>query len=227
MTTIAKINHKNSMLALIGKTVVLSTSGALSPGPLSASALALGAIYGWTGGILLAIGHTIAELPYVILLFVAMERVSRKLKKYDNIMSFLIGVFMLFFAVGVLSLGIKGSEISASESIAMGSLFFAVMIGASLTLLNPYFLGWWLTVGEPIIKSSVEHGRKGLAVMYASHVWMDYAWLTFLAVIGTGAVLSMTVYRVVMIGVGIILAYYGIKYVAHSLNITLRGKDRT
>ena len=225
MTAITKVNQKNSMLALVGKTMVLSTSGALSPGPLSASALALGAIYGWMGGILLALGHTIAELPYVILLFVAMERVSRRLKKYDNIMSFLIGVFMLFFAVGVLTLGVKGSEISASGSITGTSLLFAVIVGASLTILNPYFLGWWLTVGEPIIKSSVGHGRKGLAIMYVSHVWMDYAWLTFLAVIGTGAVLSITVYRVVMIGVGVILVYYGIKYVAHSLNTTLRRKS--
>ncbi len=197
---------------LVGKTIILSTSGALSPGPLSAAAIALGAVYGFMGGIFLAIGHMIVEAPYVYILFLGFEKVSSKLHKFKRIMSIIVGGFMLFFAAGIITLGIKGALLTTSNNMVGSSIVFSIVSGAMLTAFNPYFLAWWLTVGQPLIEESSKLGRKGFSIMYGSHVWMDYAWLLFLAIIGTGAVLNMLIYRVVMLSVGVVLVYYGIKY---------------
>jgi threonine/homoserine/homoserine lactone efflux protein len=55
----------------------------------------------------------------------------------------------------------------------------ALVLGVGLTALNPYFILWWLTVGLGLVVQAVELGALlGVLIMYVSHVWMDYAWLT-------------------------------------------------
>ena len=54
-----------------------------------------------------------------------------------------------------------------------------MILGVGLTGLNPFFIVWWLTVGLGLVVQAVEFGALlGVFIMYVSHVWMDYAWLT-------------------------------------------------
>ena len=51
------------MLDLALKIMAITPSGAFSPGPLTASAVALGSSKGWRAGMRVALGHTLFELP--------------------------------------------------------------------------------------------------------------------------------------------------------------------
>jgi ABC-type tungstate transport system substrate-binding protein len=53
-----------SVIEFTAEVVLLSASGVLSPGPLFLANL----IYGSKGGIKIALGHTIVELPLIIIL---------------------------------------------------------------------------------------------------------------------------------------------------------------
>lgn len=180
-----------SLKRLVLDTLMITPSGALSPGPLSAIAVVSGLSLGPLGGLLIALGHTIVELPYVLLLVKTMERARIFLERYKVLFNTGVVVFLLYFSYLLArdSLTLLKGEASmggAVEPRSLGALD-ALVAGMMLTGLNVYFLLWWLTVGYPLIRGAAENGAKGLGVMYVSHVWMDYAWLALLAAGGGAA----------------------------------------
>lgn len=177
----------NGLKRLIITTLTLTPSGALSPGPLSASAVAAGALLGPLGGFLVALGHTLVELPYVVILhrFTGLWRGALDWLRIP--MNAVIVGFLLFFSQGLLRDAVAILNGGGSpRGFAISGPLEALLVGITLTGLNAYFLAWWLTVGHPLIEESARLGLRGLVAMYGSHVWMDYAWLTLLAA-GGGA----------------------------------------
>ena len=57
-------------LGFFAKVVLVTSSGALSPGPLTASTVAAGTQKGWKAGFWVSVGHTIVEFPLVFLIAV-------------------------------------------------------------------------------------------------------------------------------------------------------------
>ena len=215
--------EQDSILRAALKTIVLSGSGALSPGPLSASAVALGAVYGWIGGLLVALGHMLFELPYVAVLIAGTAFLERILGgKKRNLLEIIAGGFMLFFAYGLISLALSRGSLSGSGTpllFAGKGLFAPLLVGFVLTALNPYFLAWWLTVGKPIVEEAGS-SRTRFAFIYSSHVWMDYAWLGGLALLAyKGRSLSERLLDAVQLVLAALLVYYGWVFIAEGLRV--------
>jgi threonine/homoserine/homoserine lactone efflux protein len=96
----------------------------------------------------------------------------------------------------------------------------SVLLGLILTGLNPYFLIWWFTVGSVLILQALAYSMMlGVLLMYVSHVWMDFAFLTALAHFGkrANAFLGSGYYRIVMLGFSLVLVYYGITFLILAL----------
>lgn len=161
-------------------TLVTSPSGALSPGPLTLATLAIGSRSGWRGGFLIAIGHMAVELPYVLALFFSMNYVAHLLKGFLGDVITILGVLTIsFFAAMIIKDSIKGaSNKDPGKSLRVAN---PVAIGALFTGLNIYFLLWWLSIGLGLISMTSSIGLTAIAVMYLSHVWMDYLWLIMVA----------------------------------------------
>lgn len=211
-----------SIRSLIVKTLLITPSGAMSPGPLSTYAVAAGAVYGPLAGLLMAIGHTIAELPYVYVLVKSVERVKPYVERWKAPLNIIVSAFLLWFAYLLLVDALRGIGSSGGPS----SLAFSPLVaGIVLTAFNPYFLAWWATVGYPLIKDAASLGSRGLGIMYASHVWMDYVWLLALAA-GGGAsrLLGEVVYRGLLAVLALILVYFASEMIADALKNQLVRK---
>jgi threonine/homoserine/homoserine lactone efflux protein len=96
----------------------------------------------------------------------------------------------------------------------------SLMLGVALTGLNPFFIVWWLTVGLGLVVQAVELGALlGVLIMYVSHVWMDYAWLTgtaFLAARGK-TLLQARGYRLLLSGLALLLVYFGAGFIVRTV----------
>lgn len=96
----------------------------------------------------------------------------------------------------------------------------ALVLGITFTAVNPFFLVWWFTIGSKLILDALALAYlTGVLVMYAAHVWMDYAFLTasaHLARRGT-QLLGARRYRWVLAGLALILLYFGGSFVWSAL----------
>lgn len=202
----------------IATVIVVTASGALAPGPLTFAILMHGSKEGAKSGLFFAIGHTLVEFPLVLALaFGLLATIGQPLVKS------LIGILG---GVGLIAFGIfQVCETVMSESLEQkpqrkGLPAGSLMLGLALTGLNPYFILWWLTIGSAlIIQAIVFDTLLGVILMYISHVWMDYAFLTGLAHLAKRGtkILGSKYYRGTLIAFGIILIYYGITFVLGAL----------
>ncbi len=209
----------SNLLMYVATVAVVSSSGALSPGPLTFTNLALGARGGLKSGLLVATGHMLFELPYVILLsffFTSIQDLLTIPYFRISLSAFLIA-FILFFAYLIFRdvRNLSEESLSADKAVNLGGIPLSnpLLAGFLLTALNPYFLLWWGTVGLTLIEGAVAFGSlAGLAIMYVSHVWLDFAWLglTAFSMRAGTKVVGVKGLKLILAAVGIALVYYAI-----------------
>jgi len=212
------------MLDLITLTIVISISGALSPGPLTISTITLSFKKGWKAGLYTSTGHFLTEFPYVILLVLFYNTIVEYLKNTYVKITFVsfISLFIFFFSYLIIKDTLKMKKESKDKTLI--NISNPILIGIIFTGLNPYFLLWWATVGFPIIEMVLRYGLPmALLVMYISHIWLDYIWLTGLS---TTTFLSKKFigsrpYKIIMLFLACFLIYLGIGIILNFFNIRI------
>jgi len=188
------------------KVVVVSASGALAPGPLTASTAALGARKGWRAGFSVAVGHTLIELPLVFAVAYGVGS-ALALPLAKALLGLAGGAFMVLFAALTLKTVVSTTEPGGDPSEKLGS---ALATGMALSLFNPFFLMWWVGVGSPLIAEALVGGVQGLLAFYAAHVWIDYAWLSLVAWLGSTARLNGKAFKALLAGLAVLMLYFGV-----------------
>ena len=207
------MRSNNALRSAILKTAVITPSGALSPGPLSASAVAVGASLGVYGGVLVALGHLVVELPYFILLLIITRKMEEKLGNKILVLNIFSIAFIIYFAYLLADLGInlvKGSSLMLDTTTPLSALD-AFIAGVVLTGANAYFLAWWVSVGKPIIDEAKKLNLPQKAIVYIVHYSYDLAWLALLAYLGGIAALGGEYFLGwLMIALSAVLLYFAV-----------------
>jgi threonine/homoserine/homoserine lactone efflux protein len=207
-----------SFPAFLATVVVVTASGALAPGPLFAANLLQGAKGGLKSGFMMSVGHTLVELPLVILIALGISSVM-SFPGFSLVVGLVGGCALIGFGL-VQIVSAARHRIKLDEVQEAGIQKKALVLGVGLTALNPYFILWWLTVGLGLVVQAVELGALlGVLIMYVSHVWMDYAWLTgtaYLSARGT-MLIGGRGYRLLLLGLAAFLIYFGAGFIARSL----------
>jgi threonine/homoserine/homoserine lactone efflux protein len=196
--------------------IVVSASGVLAPGPLFFANLAYGIRHDKWSGIRVAYGHTTVELPLIIILAVGLFTLDTA-KKYASAIELIGGTAILAFAGFQIVSIIKQKRGHDTPNIAGSKDAF--IVGIALSALNPFFIFWWLTVGLKLIADSAAFGViPGLTMLFALHIWMDYAWLASTAYLASkGAfVLKSKYYLTLLLGLTAVLVYYGVSFVSQA-----------
>jgi len=89
-----------------------------------------------------------------------------------------------------------------------------LILGISLSILNPYFILWWITIGASLISLAIElAGLFGVIFMYISHIWIDFLWLIILAILGYQGRKLGKYYSYFVMMLGFILIIFGINFI--------------
>ena len=215
-----------NILEFAGEVVLLSTSGVLSPGPLFFTNLIYGSRQGSHAGIKIAYGHTIVELPLIIILALSLSNFSYlHLTSKENlkIIGLIGGVsIVLFSLIQVRSITKRNAVESAADAVNKKNYFFKInskrnepiILGIIFSALNPFFLIWWSTIGLKLISDSIILFGVVLGILctFLFHIWMDYAWLMVTSyMISKGiSILKTKFYYVLFLVLSIVLALYGL-----------------
>jgi len=210
--------------------ILVSTSGVLSPGPLFFINILYGSRYGSFVGLKIASGHAIVEFPLIIALSYGLYSFSYTLHLSDVIFKFiglLGGIFLLLFAIlQIISILKEKSTNSLEIRNPRFNIKNPILVGIIFTLLNPFFLVWWLTIGSKLISDSVINFGivEGISIIFLSHIWMDYFWLWFTSfMVNKGkSIIKEKVYRIFVFTISVILFIYGSYLLFMSLTAYLK-----
>jgi threonine/homoserine/homoserine lactone efflux protein len=153
---------------------VISFSGALQPGPVTATAITMGARNRWAG-VLLAIGHGIIEFPLMVLIILGLGVVFQKPATQIAIGA-AGGIVLLYMAVSMF----KTSAVNITAGV-VARKDKPVLAGIVLTASNPYFLIWWATVGLALATEATKFGLYAFALFAVVHWLVDLIWVTALS----------------------------------------------
>ncbi len=162
-----------SLLTFLFEAVIISLSGVMAPGPISAVTLGKGSSSPHAGAFV-AIGHGIIEFPLMISIFYGFGYFL-KLSYIKAGIAFVGGLFLLFMSIGMFR-SMTQPEITSSKY-----SHSPIISGVLLTIGNPYFLIWWATIGAALIFNSFKFGVLGFIIFMFVHWLCDLVWFYFLS----------------------------------------------
>ncbi len=210
------------VFSFIVEVVGITVSGALSPGPLTVAVISEGAKKGKMTGFYASIGHMLVEFPLVLLIGLGLS--------FNPTSPMLKGTIALAGGIVLLVLGVlqvnevrrrnhvTESKPETNRTLGGGGLW----IGVFLTGLNPFFLVWWFTIGAKLIVDALSIASfNGIVFMYFAHVWMDYAWLTFIAYVSFkgSRLISGRAFKALLGVLSLALIYFGLSFINESISL--------
>jgi threonine/homoserine/homoserine lactone efflux protein len=216
------------MIQLLGTFFIISLSGALSPGPLTATAIVEGGRRGKWSGIRLALGHALVEGPYMLLIALALW-LGREILLGQPLVAGLIAIvgggFLIWMGWST-ALGAWRDRLSLDGQAAVEPRLGLVPTGALVTLSNPYWWLWWALITPLYIEQTFVWGLLAVLLLFFVHWLADLGWLTGISwLTGSGrGLISPRVYRWVMIVSGALLLFFGLTFVIAGLRFLTTGE---
>lgn len=174
--TIAGLGVESGGMTLVGfliSVVVISLSGVMAPGPVTAAAITYGTRSPWAGA-RMAVGHGVIEIPLIFLLMLGLDRVLDS-PGGRVVIGLVGGLYLLWMGASMLREIGRGGE--GAPPVHKGPM----MTGFLLSATNPYFLVWWATVGLNMAIQARELGVTALVLFAGVHWVCDLVWLGILS----------------------------------------------
>jgi len=196
------------LLFFLSQVFVISLSGVLAPGPVTAAAIAMGSRNRFAGP-LMAIGHGIIEFPLMILIILGMDKILKSTPTKITI-GLAGGAFLLFMAIGMLKSSRRKEQLNAKPT-RTGPLTAGILLSVG----NPYFLIWWATVGLALAMTAKGLGIWAFALFAIVHWLCDLVWLTALswASFKGSVLLGPRTQRIVLLICGLALLAFGLFFI--------------
>jgi threonine/homoserine/homoserine lactone efflux protein len=219
----------SSLLLVYGTFMLISLSGALSPGPLTALALSEGARVGRWAGTHLALGHGLVEIPLVFAVAYGLGTWLRR-PVVGGIVG-LVGAAVLVWMGYGLTVGAWRGRLALTNTEAQqvpGALRWGhVPGGAFFTLANPYWSLWWATLGAAYVArvTALNLGPLTVGGLALTHWLTDLVWLgTLSLLVASGRkLISPRVYRALLLACGVFLLGFGLFFAWSGFRFLLKG----
>jgi len=190
------------LLNFILMAMMISLSGVLMPGPITAVSVAGGARSPHAGG-LVALGHAVVEWPLMAAIYFGVGALF-KLPGVRIGLGIVGGLVLLGMGMDMLR---HYKKAGVSEHPSASSPFLA---GILLSAGNPYFLVWWATAGAALVGQSLKFGVVGFLLLMVFHWLCDLIWYYFLSALAFrgGKFFGQKLQQAVFILCGIALLYF-------------------
>jgi threonine/homoserine/homoserine lactone efflux protein len=162
------------LVLFLGSVIIISCSGVMAPGPITAAAITLGTKNKYAGTFF-AIGHGLIELPLIILIVFGYDHI-RNSPIIINTIGLIGGCVLLWMAFGLFK-DAKDPDYKAGDSHSSRPVLAGLILSAS----NPYFLLWWLSVGLKLATQAQQLGVFAFILFTAVHWLCDLIWFQLLS----------------------------------------------
>jgi threonine/homoserine/homoserine lactone efflux protein len=204
-------------MSLFFTALVVGYSGAVMPGPLLTYDIEQSLSSGWRRGLLVPVGHVMAEVCLLVLIVSGFGRFLNQPAAQTAL--FLIGgLILLWFGFDM----IKGAVINRQPDEGVlkkdnhpSTPWKVIAKSGILTAANPYFLLWWATIGLGFIMGSGSLSLGSVLIFYLGHALADFSWYIAVALLCdkmSGFFRGMA-YRIMISGLGLLLVFYAARFI--------------
>jgi len=199
---------------------MVAFSGALVPGPMLTLVVTSVTQRGFWTSFFIVVGHSILELAVVVSFYLGV------LKYLDNpivlkVISALGGAFLIYMGANILvsifrkKIKLNLDTTSDKNRIDSKNTFIIVGKGILISLANPYWYVWWLSIGAAFMIKSVKFSFTGVSSFYVGHIIADFIWYLFIGfIISSGRrFFNQKVYIGILIACSLFLLYLGVKFI--------------
>jgi len=202
------------MIVLFLSALAVGLSGAMMPGPLLTLTIRKALSAGPRAGFIIVAGHAILELALILVIFLGLDVVLQSEQAQIGI-GIIGGLLLAYMGFDMIRSSIK-NKISVqmdSDNKGTGNM---IVSGILLSATNPYFLLWWAIVGLGFIMNSYDTlGIAGVMIYYLGHISADFGWYGLISIVvgTTRKFIKEKPYRIIIIALGCLLIFFGIKFV--------------
>jgi len=214
----------NEVYQIFIGSMIVAFSGALVPGPMLTLVISSVARKGFWTSFFIVVGHSLLELVVVIGFFLGI------LKFLDNpliakIIGLLGGIFLLYMGIDIVvsifkkKFTIDFKSVLKQRTITGKSTMTVIFKGILISLMNPYWFIWWISIGAAFLLKSVEFNMAGISSFYIGHISADFIWYLFIGfLVNTGRrFFNQKIYNGILIACSIFLFYLGIRFIIEAV----------
>lgn len=161
------------LIAFLASVGIISLSGVMMPGPVLAASIAKGTEYRHAGA-WIALGHLIIEVPLIIVLAIGLSFVFNNIW-VRIIIGFAGGGLLLYMGYHMIKM--RGELEVVKKTFPSHSM----VAGIVTTVINPYFIIWWATLGAKLTLDAVGFGIIGIILFIIVHESCDLGWDWFVS----------------------------------------------
>jgi len=204
--------------------MVVGFSGALTPGPMLTLVISSTAEKGFWTSFFIVVGHALLELLVVAAFFLGLIRYLEN-PLIARMIGVVGGLFLLYLGVDILvsvarrKFRIDFKSMIEKRTINARSTGIIIMKGILVSLMNPYWYIWWISIGAAFIIKSVKFDAGGVTAFFTGHISADFIWYLFIGfLISTGRrFLNQKVYNGILIACSVFLFYLGIRFIVDAI----------
>jgi threonine/homoserine/homoserine lactone efflux protein len=200
--------------------LMVGFSGAIVPGPMFTMIITNSTSKGFRSAVFTIIGHAFIELIILILFLAGL------LQYLNNVIVIKVigiagGGALLYLAYDLINSSLrnklkidynKEDTGNNKSKININSPFFQ---GMFVSVINPYWYVWWVTVGAAFLINSIKYGTLGVCLFYVGHISSDFIWYLVIGfLVSKGRkYFNRKVYKIIFILCGLFLIYLGVKFI--------------
>lgn len=204
--------ERMNLTSLFAIGFVMGLTGAMAPGPLLTVTISESTRRGGIVGPLVVLGHGILEAALLVLIVFGVGSLLNN-RALLGFISFGGGLVLLYMAIDIIR-GLKHYSLDQETDQGKKRLH-PVLAGIVVSIANPYWFIWWLTIGMGYVIFAGGLGIKGVAAFYAGHILSDLAWYSFVSygVQFGGKYVSTRVLKGVLFVCSLFLVFFGIFFI--------------
>ncbi len=196
-----------ALITIFTTSFIIALSGAMMPGPLLTVTISESSKKGAMAGPLMIFGHGILELVLVIALI---SGLAPLLERSDVFIFIALTGGTVLLWMGVTTIRSLSTLSLTTQTIRQSSNNLIIQ-GIILSIINPYWLIWWASIGLGYIMHSVKYGLLGIIAFFLGHILADLSWYSLISLgIARGShLLTDSLYRKIICGCALFLILFG------------------
>lgn len=202
-------------------------SGAVMPGPFLVKVIEQTPLLGLKAPLLMLAGHALLELVIVVLLMLGFRGLIARagVRAFIGIVG---GAVLLWMSQDMIRSGWTMKLVLESRSAAICSWPRLLLLGAWVSIINPYFTGWWAMIGLGGMAQMQARSKGDYLSFYLGHETADYAWYGLVGVVLVSSTRWLTdgVYRAMIVSCGAILLGLGVWFLWTGFKLLKQAMDQ-